>query len=386
MRLLVAAIITLSIALSGCASLFGGPTTAMQHQYAFQEEAERHMDAPILAGFAGIEGDINMTLVEEFAKQELEEEGEDPGIFDKFAFDYINGEHGDGITGTWFAAYFQDDRDDALLLQSTPDGMNHHYFQWDDEVEPEEVEHEVEPRTLESLVTSFMPRRASEEVCEDGMDRTHVPAGIDSDRAAAIAHEQPAFLNHTQDVDGDYIYVYIPAWTWCWDGETQTDPAMWGIVHTDIDQWISEDGAEPSLAFVGMYASNGTVMEAGVQVPYDLIADHFWFEVEGDLLPSALGGTAHATHDFDVPEGSESLDIYIHFQGSQFDTWLTTPSGERIDVEPWGPTSPMAYEYLRDMEPGTWTLHGSFEHLVPNDSRMALVDLYIWVPQDNAES
>ncbi len=29
MRLLVAAIITLSIALSGCASLFGGPTTAM---------------------------------------------------------------------------------------------------------------------------------------------------------------------------------------------------------------------------------------------------------------------------------------------------------------------------------------------------------------------
>lgn len=379
MRLL-AAIIAMSIAMSGCASIWAGPSTANEHLDDFQQEAARQLDQPYFAGMAGFEGDIDLDLIHNFSREELEEDGQNPDITNKFDVAHPNGELGDGRVGTWFAAYFETERDEVLILQATPNGMNSHHFDFTQEAHEES---DVEPRlTPLDVLNAFTPKRTGSAECEE---HTSIPAGIDSDRAARVAADQPEFRNHTQTHEGDYIYVYVPSWVDCWTDEPETSPAIWMVAYTDIDEWIDGDDQESPVAYVMMYAANGTIMEQGIEHPIDLVSLHFPLHVQGGVLPAVLDEPAHGSHPIEVPEGADSMDLYVHYMGNTFDTWLISPSGHRIDVTPWG-TAPMAAVYLRDLEAGAWELHGSFEHIQPRESRYAAVDAYIWVPQDNAES
>lgn len=377
MRLL-SALFIVTLGFAGCASLFAEPTTGMDNLSLMQGVADAQLDDPVFLGMAALDGKIDLDRFEEMSKDALEEEGEDPGLFDTFEWRYQNGEYGDGKSGAWFGAFAEADEERLLLVQVVNGATKFHIFDFEEDYE--EVNSDPVQAGPFSMLTGIVPTTRTTSTssgCEQEFAST-VPAGIDSDRAAKIAHQQPEFHNHTESIAGDYVYVYIPQFTECWADDVETFGPFWGIAHLDADKLF--EGEEPSVAYVVIDAVTEEVLEAGVEVPteYAFIMDSF--TVEGELLPPPLGPAAHYTYTFTLPQETQYVYAYIE-DSEEMDHWLTDPDGTRWDVESYGEF------HVFDMESpagGTWTLHSTFQQGLM-ESRTVDLEIGYWYPKANAE-
>lgn len=374
MRFFAVAALCTALVLSGCASLFAEPSAGMAHLNGMQNHADARLENARFLGMAAVEGHIDIDGFKAMAKEELEEEGEDASFIDEFEFRFQNGALGDGRTGSWFGVFDEPGRDRFLIVQSVAGGLRSHLFDFEGDMGGDDAEWEAAGFAAFAPAITMLKARQSgsvESACDEDDFATSVPAGIDSDRAAQIAMDQPVFHNHTIDVpEGDYIYVYIPSYTYCWDDDVDVEPALWGVAHVDIDQLLFNE-TEPSFAYVIMNATNGDVWEADVEVPLMWNYEMFRITVTGELLFPPLGPPASDAHEFTVDEGVVSLWIYIQHQGGKLDHWFIDPSGDRVAAQAF---TGGALLDLGDPEPGTWTLHSTFSH-TPLESRSATVDI-----------
>lgn len=377
MRFLVPAALCIMLLLSGCASLFAEPSPGMDHLSGMQQHAASRLDNARFLGMAGVEGRIDIDAFIEMAKEEIEEEEEDASILDQFEFRFQNGELGDGRTGSWFGLFDEPGKDRYLVVQSVAGGMRSHLFDFEGEetVDAEDAE-PTQPGLgplgviLDQLKAG---RRASSTVAScDDVERTNVPAGINSDKAARIAMEQPIFRNHTELVpDGDFVYLYMPEYTYCWDDETETQPAVWAIGHMDIDLLLED--IEPRVAYVIINATDGAVLDADVEIPLEWTYHHIDITVTGGLLFPPLAPAASTANPLTVPAGAVSLQVWIANLGGEMTHWFTDPAGKRFDVEAFGGSGWLT---LDDPEAGKWTLHSQFDHQ-PLESRRAAAEITI---------
>lgn len=207
----------------------------------------------------------------------------------------------------------------------------------------------------------ILQRKASSQVetCDDEIS-SKVTAGIDSDKAARIAKEQEVFRNHTQaNPDADYIYLYIPELTYCWGDDVETDPAMWAVLNTDIDQWMDFETREPTLAYVIMDAKNGTVIDAGIEVPLEWTFEFLPIKVTGPILFPPIGPAAKTTNTITVPENTIDFWVTIMNLDGALDHWFVDPSGDRVDLRGSGGFYSLEME---SPEAGKWVLHSQFSH------------------------
>lgn len=371
-RLALAVILTFTI--SGCASLGAEGTTASRHVADFDAAAKGYLETPQFVGLAGFDGHIDLERFEKAVKEELEEEGADGSILDDFDLRYRNGVHGDGASGTWFAAYVDIQAEQALLLQATPDGMNHRIFTEDD------LDADMAPKTALDTVLSLLgtPGTSTKSDCDEDDLSRWPETFIDSDEAAAIAMTDATFLNHTQEFpEGDYVYVLTPEWTWCWGGETGTEPAMWAVAHVDVDALLDEDWDNGTLAYAIMDAASGELLDSGVEGDGRYVELYGRFEVTGGLLPAALSEPAYGSYIVHVEEGYTHLDMWLWATGGGADFTVTDPSGmvHAHDMELG--EGDLVY-WIESPLPGDWLIEAGYDHIIPNDSRDATIEAYLY--------
>ncbi len=372
MRLFMATLLSLTFALAGCSGLYAEPSTGMAHLSPMEAHAASILDEPVFFGMAAIEGEIDIDAFLEMAREELEEEGEDVSILDKFEFRFDNGALGDGRTGSWFGLFGEKEKEEILIVQSVAGGVRSHLISFEDDDDEYEAEAEMDDRLsfLEPLFGPLDKRRTTDESECDSMSSS-VLAGIDSDRAASIAMDQELFFNHTVAVpEGDFIYVYVPALNFCWDGETDASPAMWAVVHADIDELLFNE-TEPEFAYVIINATDGKVIENDIEVPMEFTFKQISINVRGGALIPPLGPAAHSADGFKIPEGTLELSLYIFDYNGEMDHWVTDPSGAQVDLRYDGFA---LYVDLQDPMAGTWTIHSQFDHL-PLEQRDAEASL-----------
>ena len=363
-------------------------------------EARTHFNEPIFLGMAAFEGTVDLEKLESTLREEAAEEGMEDEVdefLDAFDFRQPQGDIGDGLPGSWFTAHTDQDFSALLLTQVGSGGVIGSYL-WEEDDAGYTDEAEPEPMRLAwmgalldvpSLVPALVPTLApavapvssaaasSTTSAETCTFNTKVEWRIGSERAAAIANAQPEFAAHVaENPDAEYLYVYVPMYYEDCYGEQWEDGNMWAVVHVDLDTILA--GEWPTIAYVIMDASNGTVIDGGVEVPTEwrvLVDDQFSFT--GPLVPT-LGVFPAATGStkFEVPADALYVSIVAYGDGT---LRILGPDGavmnEAMQLVSYWSGAPAA---------GTWTIDTTMATTRPNEPFGFRVSAEVEVPIGDA--